>query len=400
MKSASKIETPADAGAAPVTRPGGFGPLPECVELPDPSTPLDARCIPAHGAVYAFLDSERQLIQLLSAQNLRRAAALRLSRPVEGPASRRAELRSIARFLCWKPTWSAFESALEFLRAARELMPQTYAEQLAFGPVWFAHVDPTERLPRWLPRQTAFDTGGVSIGPFDRRRRCADFIADLEDVFDLCRYFHILEQAPDGVACAYFDMGKCPAPCNGSISLDQYRGMMHASLAFARGACDQRLAELQHRMHAAAQSLRFEEAAAVRQTLERATKCQARAGRLCGEADDFVYLVVQRGPKRSLVRPFFVNRGAIEVGDDVRLDAVEQKLPGWAERLLAIGGSPALDAKLRSEHVWLVCHFLNKSEAAAGAFLHFSNLRDRAAAKARIRARFTPEPRRRSGARA
>ncbi|HEY3241925.1 MAG TPA: UvrB/UvrC motif-containing protein [Phycisphaerae bacterium] len=400
------------------------------VELPAAPAPLDPKLLPAHGAVFALLDAEHRLIQLLSAQNLRRAALLRLQQPIDAPDSaaaaahdvcgagvptaanevcgagvppaqpaasaaapsrprtKRPDLRSVTRSIRWKPAYSTFESALEYLRAARVLLPQAYRKQLGFGPVWFAHVDPAEHLPRWSAQQIAYTGRGIDCGPFDRRALCAEFIQMLEDAFELCRYYDILEQTPHGVPCAYFEMGKCPAPCNGSISLEQYREMIRASADFACGDPESHLAQLQEAMQSAAKALQFERAAGIKQTIERARKLLAAPGRLGANAEDFVYLIVQRGAKPSLVRPFFVDRGIIEASDDVKLAKIEQAAPAWIERLHAARECSAADAVTRSEHVWLVSHFLIKRDATPGLFVHRSVLGEAETLATRIRERF------------
>ena len=44
---------------------------------------------------------------------------------------------------------------------------------------------------------------------------------------DLCRKHDILVQAPTGQACVYHEMGRCPAPCDGSMTLEEpsYSGL-------------------------------------------------------------------------------------------------------------------------------------------------------------------------------
>lgn len=48
--------------------------------------------------------------------------------------------------------------------------------------------------------------------------------------FDLCRYYHILIEAPNGNACAYKEMGRCPAPCDGTVSMAHYHQQMRDAI--------------------------------------------------------------------------------------------------------------------------------------------------------------------------
>ena len=58
----------------------------------------------------------------------------------------------------------------------------------------------------------------------------ARLIQLVEDSFDLCRYYNILVESPNTKACAYKEMGKCPAPCDGTIPMSQYHQMIEQSV--------------------------------------------------------------------------------------------------------------------------------------------------------------------------
>lgn len=324
--------------------------------------------MPSHGGVYAFADGRGNVIQTVSAQNVRRSACFRLEPPEESASRRRADIRAVARRLWWIPTYSLFESSLVYLDVMRRLAPKDYQKQLGFGPVWFARVDVQERLGRWTPDKYAFKPTGHEIGPFERRASCLRFIELMEDLFDLCRYFDILQQTPNGQPCAYFEMGKCPAPCNGSISLERYREMMAASLRFAGGAYSDRLTELEAEMKRAAEGLQFERAGHIRETIHRARKLLDHSGLITQTPEDFRYLIVQRAERSNRVKPFFVDRGRITAGDSIPLKSVGNAVGNWIKRARVDARLPEGDRMHRSECIWLVSHFLLKGERAAGLF--------------------------------
>ena len=252
----------------------------------------------------------------------------------------------------------------------RRLAPKDYQKQLGFGPVWFARVGLQERFPRWTPDQYAFKSTGHEIGPFERRAACLRFIELLEDLFDLCRYFDILQQTPNGQPCAYFDMGKCPAPCNGSISLDRYREMMAASLRFAGGAYSDRLSELEAEMKRVADGLQFERAGHIRETIRRARKLLDHSGLITQTPEDFRYLIIQRAERFNRVKPFFVDRGRMTTGDSIPLKSVGNAVADWIKRVQVDADLPEVDRMHRSECIWLVSHFLLKGQRAPGLFFH------------------------------
>ena len=186
--------------------------------------------LPGGGGVYALTDAEGRLVLLASSESVRRAVGYRLSPPPEA-SKKRADLKAVVRRIYWRRTCSPFETAFEFHRVARALMPKTYLEACAFGPAWLVHVNLSDRLPQFVPVKLLPESGNA-LGPFPTRAAAERFIETLQDLFDLCRYYHILQQAPHGQACAYFEMGKCPAPCDGSIPLERYREMVAEAEAF------------------------------------------------------------------------------------------------------------------------------------------------------------------------
>src|SRR5439155_16195446 len=119
----------------------------------------------------------------------------------------------------WRRVDSAFEADVVYLAAARELFPRTYRGMIGFRPAWFVHVNPEHNFPRYVKTIDATTRAGLLLGPLEDKHDAARLIEIIEDSFDLCRYYHVLVEAPNAMACAYTQMGKCPAPCDGSISM-------------------------------------------------------------------------------------------------------------------------------------------------------------------------------------
>ncbi len=342
-----------------------------CLDLPEPNQPLDPKTLPSGGGVCALVDEADRVVLTLAAQNLRRVLNHRLSPPAESGGRPRADLRAVTRRIRWTPTHSTFETSLEYLRIARQLNPDGYRRDLAFGPLWFARVNPEGPYPRWVADRFAFTPPVVDVGPFRDRASCRRFIELLEDLFDLCRHHDVLKQAPNGQACAYKEMGKCPAPCDGTIGVDEYRQSIVASVEFARGVTDRHLAQLERAMVSAGRDLHFETAARIRERIDRARKLLAADGRLHNTPEEFRYLVVQRGGGTRRVCPFFVDRGAIYKGETVLLEQIDGAVCEWADNLRSICSHNAtVDSVSRSEGLWLVGHFLVKGDRAPGVFAH------------------------------
>ncbi len=366
------------------------------------SESLDRR-FPGGGGIYLLTDEQDRVILLSSAADMRRALRHRLLEtpvePSEGqkasrPLSsrRRLKLHEIVRRIRWKRAGSLFELNYEYQRIAREIIPEDYLENLAFGPAWFVHVDPMSAIPRFSVSKWLTDAAGSDLGPFPTQTAANRFVQVLQDLFDLCRYEHILEKTPNGQACAYFEMGRCPAPCDGSLPIERYREMVSAAWAFAGGRRPEVLNDWQTRMATAAARQAFEEAAHFKQLLQRARELEHESYRFVRPVRDFNYLVVQRVGARRQVKPFFVREGWIVPGEAVVLKNLDRAAVDWRDAMalpppLSVVVADEAARRLRSEHIWLVSHFLFKRETP-GWFLHKSDFTDSGALAATIRARF------------
>ena len=354
------------------------------------------RALPGGGGVYAFCDADDRLILLASAQSLRRSIRHRLSAPAQDATpSKKADLAAVTRRVRWSRTYSLFESTLLYYRLARTLYPQDYRRLIAFGPAWFIHLDPQAPLPRFVPTNRVYQQPGRYWGPYPTRAQAADLIAQLEDLFDLCRHHEVLDKSPHGQACAYHEMNKCPAPCDGSIPLEAYKQQNLAPAhAFAWGQRADQIARWRRLMDAAAGNLAFERAALLKSRIERAQKPLPARHALARDADDFNYLVVQRAGGTSWVKPFFVSAGMIEAGQPTPIKTLPQLMQTWtatlADRRSRPPGSPPLFQQ--TEQVWLVSHFLFKGPSAPGCFLHQSQLTPPSHALQLLSDAFPPPP--------
>ena len=230
------------------------------------------------------------------------------------------------------------------------------------------------------------------IGPVQDKHAAARLIEIVEDAFDLCRYHSILAQAPDGKACAYKEMGKCPAPCDGSLTLEQYRRLIDLS---ARTVVDpaEFLREQTHRMHQAAAELRFEMASKIKAYVEQVSQLNKGVFRHLGRLRDFVYLSLQHGPRpqQGTAKVFLIT-------------------PGHIEELLGLTGEPKASEVLRvaltlaekriadgvdltgAERIGIVAHHLFSPKGAQGIFLRLNDIDEKSITKAYRELKKQPVP--------
>jgi excinuclease UvrABC nuclease subunit len=343
--------------------------MPIVVDLPaDPDATIDLTALPTRPGVFALEDESGGTLTLAVTANLRRLVSRRLE-PVEsdeGP-TRRIAYRGLARQVAAVTVGSAFEAEWAYLQLARQRLPTTFRSLLDNLRGWFIHANPEAPFPRLVKTSTPGrpPTGwtGMYVGPFNDKHAAQRVIEMLLDLFDLCRYHHILIEAPHGNACAYKEMGKCPAPCDGTIGLETYRTMMHEALAFAATPIEAAVAGLEQRMQAASEALDFEIAATLRSRLSAAVELDKPQYRFRRRLEDFRFLAVASSERRGHARLMLILGGWIEPLVDLPLQPDATTLAAIVSAISdrVAAQSPDLSSE-GIENLGLVCQRLFRPE--------------------------------------
>ncbi len=257
--------------------------------------------IPAKWAVCLFCDPQHQPLQLVCVKNLRAYLLGRLGphpTATPAPAGKRVDLRTLAGYIHYQRVHSEPEAQWLYLQCIRAVFPDRWRSMLPARQAWWVRIDPQADIPRF--ERTENPSGpGVCLGPLADRAAAGKLIDLLQDAFDLCRYETILAQAPNGAACAYKQMGRCAAPCDGSQALEDYRAKVAQAVQAALHP-HPLIERLAREMAAAAGQLRFEQAAALKQRLVRLNSLAE--GPLSGlrESHNFCGLLLTPGPRKKL----------------------------------------------------------------------------------------------------
>jgi len=349
----------------------------------DPQTDFEGflASVPRKWAVYLFVDADGQPVQLLCVKNLRYSLKRRLGGDETIGLTKRVNYRELVRGVRWRRVDSAFEADWLYYEAARIVFPQTYRGMVGFGPTWFIHINPAAMFPRYV-KTTDLSRSGVLAGPVADKHAAARLIAHLEVAFDLCRYYQILVEAPHGKACAYKEMGKCPAPCDGSISMSQYHRLIQLSVD---GLMDPAPAarEQEVRMREAAAALEFELATKIKAYAEQLAQLGKGAFRHMRRLHDFQFLAVQPGPRAKTAKVFLVLPGHIE--EILGLTGLEVARPsqilGLALEIAARGAKEAVDSE-GAERIGIVAHHLFSTKQTSGSLLSLASIDEKAIARA------------------
>lgn len=343
----------------------------------DPAGDFEAflSAVPAKWVVYLFADADDRPVQLLCVRNLRASLRRRLGSDAEQIASKRVDYRQLVRRIHWQRVDSEFEADRLYLELARVFFPATYRQLVSARPSWFVHVDPSAEFPRYVKTTDLAEKAGAYFGPLEDKADAAKLTEQIEDWFDFCRYHHILVQSPNGKACAYKEMGRCPAPCDGSISVTAYRNTIELSIAALTDPADY-IRSQQLRMQQAAAELKFEIALKIRQYVESLSVLGKGSYRHLRRLRDFRFLSVQRGPTAKMAKIFLITPSQIEpigclLDEPAAATGLIRDALSRAEELAAL----PVDVH-REERIAIVSRHLFAAKAA-GVFIPLDRLDER-----------------------
>jgi hypothetical protein len=246
---------------------------------------------------------------------------------------------------------------------------------VGFRPAWFVHVDPEAEFPRYVKTIKPTEKTGLDIGPLEDKHAAARLIELVEDAFDLCRYYKILVEAPNGRACAYKEMGKCPAPCDGSISMEQYHRMIEWSVATLADPGEM-IHQQKDRMKQAATELRFETAGKIKAFIDQLSELRKGAFRHARLLRDFAFITLQPGPTPGSAKVFLILPGVIKPIAEL---PGEPARPSELLRTIFTLAGEYSHSRLDTpgiERLGIVAHHLFSPKQSLGVFLPIADLAD------------------------
>lgn len=240
-------------------------------------TPMGVSCFfPQARGVIEMLAHDGSCVLLAATGQMRSFVASRFNE--DQTPSTKADLAPITAQIVGYPTGSAFESDWIVHERARVIDSALYAKLNEQNRRALLVMD--EQLGLWRVEDTlGFEPrdGTLVIGPILTLRAARALGETLDDVFELCRYPKELAQAPNGSACAYKQMGRCPGACDGSEPMDSYRQRFDDAMRSASAGLEAWKKQLRKEIESASVKLDFERAQRSKRNLEQVEKLHADA---------------------------------------------------------------------------------------------------------------------------
>jgi excinuclease ABC subunit C len=171
----------------------------------------------------------------------------------------------------------------------------------------------SERFPRVHYTRRVLDDGALYFGPYTSAQSLRSTVKSLRQLlpFRTCSE-DIFKQ---GKVCLDFHIRRCPGPCEGRISAEDYQARIREVGFFMEGRSDLLTKELRGRMAGAAEGLDFENAARYRDQLLAIEKIADRQKVLTRSRDDQDLVAYAREGQDVYVEVAYVRQGKM-VGHD------------------------------------------------------------------------------------
>ena len=299
--------------------------------LTDPEADLNEITLnlPTTAGVCLFSTEDNLPLLCLPGANLRSLVRRRMAEVQVGEKTRRVRLQAIVRRIWFRRCYSPFEMHLNYFHIAQAAFPDSYLDLFPSLDLWFIHIDPQAKFPFFAPTRDQWAKSGQYWGPLVSRRLAVNCVEVLQNVFDLCRCPEILEKAPVAAACAYAQMNRCAAVCDGSISPEDYHRVVEQAKDFLNKGAQADFEQWKQQMQLYANELQFEKAQQIKDKIREIKKLLTAAYRWMRPLDKFLVLAFQPGPKvkqagrrahQDSITTFLIGAGWVDQMESFTLD--------------------------------------------------------------------------------
>lgn len=180
----------------------------------------------------------------------------------------------------------------------------------------FIKVTVDEEYPRVLFARKLKKDKGKYFGPYTSAGAVKD---SLELIRKLYHVRTCSRNLPRDIGkerpCLYYHIKQCQAPCQGYVSKEEYRAQIDGVLDFLNGDYKKLLKELEQKMLAASEELKFEEAADYRDLMQSIQKIGDRQKITGSQGEDKDVIALAADEEDAVVQVFFIRDGKM-IGRD------------------------------------------------------------------------------------
>jgi excinuclease ABC subunit C len=276
--------------------------------VPEPlQSQLD--CLPTKPGCYIMKDADGKVIYVGKAVNLRNRVRSYFHANLPDAKTRQL-VRHIVDFE-WIVVGSDLEALILEMNLIKRYRPQYNIRMKDDKRYPYIKIHWNEPFPKVTVTRQIAEDGARYYGPYTSVWAVYQTLDVLRRIFP---YLTCDRQITghDTRACLYYDIKRCLAPCIGAVNQEQYRQMIDDLSKFLDGHSEPIVTRLQGEMSQAAEELRFEKAAAVRDQLRAIEQIVARQ-KVVFTADyiDSDVIALARANGEACVQVFFIRSGKL-----------------------------------------------------------------------------------------
>jgi len=248
--------------------------------------------LPEGPGVYIFRDSRGRPLYIGKSGTVR--SRVRQYFVASEPRTRMAEMVGIAETVDAIACAHGLEAEVRELRLIAEHKPR-YNRRSRFPEkaLWLKLT--VEAYPRLAVVRKLADDGAVYLGPFGSARTAAAAMAAVHEAIPLRQCTKRLSPRRTSPTCVLAGMGRCPAPCDGGVTPEDYAPLATAARELMTGDPRPVLDAARLRMAALSGQERYEEAAGLRDRATAFLRTAARMQRLTALAACPQLVAARRG---------------------------------------------------------------------------------------------------------
>ena len=225
--------------------------------------------------------------------------------------------------------WLVVGSEVEALILESQLVKRhqpPYNVQLKEHPHYtFLRLNPGGGYP-YLEITTTVEADGVTyFGPFWGRRSAEQTLEFVNRLFSLRRCAGELPAPSEGQACFYAQVHRCSAPCLARVNVLEYGDAIRSASELLRGDVLRLIERLEAERDAAAEQLRFEQAARLHQIVQTLATLQRKRRHLRSASSTVNFLMVVRRPNMEDVQVIAFSAAKFQGQVSLHGDDAEQR---------------------------------------------------------------------------
>ncbi len=252
---------------------------------------------------------------LIRTQDLRRRLQ-RLLGPADS-ASKRLNLRDLARSIRYRLTGSRFEQSLAYYQVAKHLFPRRYRKLTRLRPPAVLKLSLRNAYPRcYVTRHIALDdsgapTAGAYYGPFPSRKSAGAFAEKTLDLFKVRRCQIKIRRDPTFPGCIYSEMKMCLAPCFAGCTKEEYDAEVARLVQFLDSSGNSLRSAVEADRERASADLDFERAAQLHKRIEKLDEALRLQPELARRVEDLNAVILQRAAEEQTIGVFAIRAGRL-----------------------------------------------------------------------------------------